>query len=331
MAMVPMVSAEDNSQIATEITDKDIQAIFDSAYGSLPAFHDEKTKTVYLEEYVSPAQKAIDLMESKQYSKAQITAILEKNGYGWNPDTGACWKGTAPTDAEQSLINKIRGEDYSPFDREEESQKLLRHIDDWRQEYRQLKTVSGSTFYGVNDYMKPGQMVTSSSGTTQHVVTTHVGRRPNPSTECWTEAGVADSIADPQRRYFTYDNDEGGWSWHGNAGATTTKNYEIYVTSTLESAGYTYHIWIDGAWVRTGHLAYRENFVDQANEIWADGSNAFSSDPSISEFRDSTLYRSSGNVKWATNVATEFNHVGTAISESRVVSGNAYDWQMWIP
>ena len=236
MAMVPLVSGADDYQISTE--SNDIQAIFDSASEFLPAFHDEKTKTLYLEEYVSPAQKAIDLMESKQYSKAQITAILGKNGYGWNPDTGACWKGTAPTDAEQLLIDKIRGGDYSPFDREDDSQKLLRHIDDWRQEYRQLKTVSGSTFFGVNDYMRPGQMVISSSGTTQHVVTTHVGRRPNPSTECWTEAGVADSIADPQRRYFTYDNDEGGWSWHGNAGATTTKNYEIYVTSTLESAGY---------------------------------------------------------------------------------------------
>jgi hypothetical protein len=194
-----------------------------------------------------------------------------------------------------------------------------------------MKTTSGTTYFGVNDYMKPGQMVTSSSGTNQHVVTTHVGRKPSPSTECWTEAGVADSVADPQRRYFTYDNDEGGWSFHGNAGASTLSNYEIYVTSTQESAGYKYHIWLDSAWVRSGHLAFRENFIDQANEIWADGSNPFSSDPSITEFKDSTLYQSSGNDRWATNVPTNFNSVGSSISESRVVSGNAYDWQMWIP
>jgi len=341
MAMIPVVSAEvqegttglnDNiSDSANELMkNQDIQTIIGAAISSERIQVDEKNQT-FLNLYESPGEKIIKGMKTRAYSDSQITVVLSSQGYSWDPKTGACWKGTAPTEAELKIINQIRGKNYSPFNRESTLQKTALATTSLRQEYRQMRTTSGTTYFGVYDYMKPGQMVTSSTGTYQHVVTTHVGRKTSSTTECWVEAGVADSVADPQRRYFTYDNDEGGWSFHGNAGAADVSTYQIYVSDTLESAGYKYNVWINGNWVRTGHLAFRQNYVDQANEIWADGTNAFSSDTSITNFRDSYLYHNNGYSWWATNVPTDFNSVGSRISQSKVVSGNAYDWQMWIP
>jgi hypothetical protein len=339
MVIVPIVSATDpeiavkgNSSLNVEelLKSPEILEILKTAglNDKIPADGRDQSR---LNAYISPAEVIIREMQNMKYSEPQITEVLESQGYGWVPQTGACWKGTAPTEDELKIINQTRGTNYSPFNRENNVQKSVLGTLSLRQEYRQMRTTSGTAYFGVNDYMKSGQTVTSSTGTYQHVLTTHVGRKPSSSTESWTEAGVAASVADPTRQYFTYDNDEGGWSFHGNAGASTVSNYQIYVTSTLESAGYLYHIWIDGSWVRSGHLAFRENYVDQANEIWADGSYPFSSDTSITEFRDSYLYHSSGYSWWGTNVPTDFNAVGSSISESRVISGNAYDWQTWIP
>ena len=347
MAMVPIVSAadpgiavKDNSSLTAEelLKSPEILKIFvktASLIEKIPADGKDQSR---LNAYISPAGAIIREMQNVKYSESQITAVLKSQGYDWDPQTGACWKGTAPTEDESKIINQTRGKNYSPFDREKNVQKSALATVSLRQECRQMRTTSGTTYFGVNDYMKSGQTVTSSTGTYQHVLTTHVGRKPSSTTESWTEAGVAASIADryegnadPTRQYFTYDNDEGGWSFHGTAGATTLSNYQIYVTDTLESAGYVYHIWIGGSWVRSGHLAFRQNYVDQANEIWADGSYLFSSDTSITEFRDSYLYHSSGYSWWGTNVPTDFNSGGSSISESRVISGNAYDWQTWIP
>jgi hypothetical protein len=106
------------------------------------------------------------------------------------------------------------------------------------------------------------------------------------------DEGVARSVNDQTRQYFTYDNDEGQWRFHGTADATAFKNYMIYVTSTYESAGYLYHIWINNQWVRDGHLYYRQTKYNCANEIWADGSNPFSHDGTSSYFQNEYLYKS---------------------------------------
>lgn len=341
MAMVPCVSAADayatsGTEVSLPIPDdelvrsNEIQTIIAIAKSNDKPLVDDKNRAE-LDSYISPAETIISAMKKMRYSEDQITVVLKNQGYGWDPKTGACWKGTAPTEAEQKIISQIRGPNYSPFDRDTTVKESIAGTKSLRQEYRQMKTSSGTTYFGVYDYMKPGQMATSSSGTYQHVITTHVGRKPSSTTESWTEAGVADSVVDPTRQYFTYDNDEGLWLFHGTAGSSTLKTYQIYVTDTLESAEYKYHIWIGGSWVRSGHVAFRENYVDQANEIWAEGSNPFSTDTSITEFRDSYLYHSGGYSMWGTNVPTLFNYVGSTISESRVISGSAYDWQMWIP
>jgi hypothetical protein len=130
MAMVPMVSAAqeeqdnpielmDNYSVSTVelMNDPAIKTIIQTAKLSEKIPSGEKNQT-FLNNYESPAEIIIKKMKSKGYSESQITAVLKSEEYGWDPKTGACWKGTAPTEEELKMINQIRGEDYSPFNHE---------------------------------------------------------------------------------------------------------------------------------------------------------------------------------------------------------------------
>ncbi|MDO9325192.1 MAG: hypothetical protein Q7T80_09585, partial [Methanoregula sp.] len=213
LVMIPLVSAADTGIAVNDKTSLTEEELLKSTeileivnmarlYEKIPA--DEKDQS-RLNTYISPAEVIIKELQNKKYSESQITAVLKSEGYNWDPQTGACWKGTAPTDEELKIINQIRGKNYSPFNHQNNVHKSALGTLSLRQEYRQMRTTSGTTCFGVNDYMKSGQTVTSSTGTYQHVLTTHVGRKPSSTTESWTEAGVAASVADPARQYFTYD------------------------------------------------------------------------------------------------------------------------------
>lgn len=59
------------------------------------------------------------------------------------------------------------------------------------QGYYQANQVMNTTGWAcISCDMKPGSIATSSGRTTDHVVTTHVGRAIGPTQSCWTEAGV---------------------------------------------------------------------------------------------------------------------------------------------
>jgi len=322
MAMVPMVSAAgEHSQdstvtqgISDPMKDPEIMEILKNAATrealpeSISGQIDKESKLIsptfdssaesYLNNYVSPSQQLITLMKAKKYSNDQITKLLEKNGYNWDPKTGSSWKGTAPTPEEQKNINRIRGPSYDPFS--VNSHEPDRVVRDWngRAGGALQKVVNENLFFGINCYMSPGSMTIGPSGTFMHVVTTHVGK-PTPSgQEDWIEAGVVNSMNDPYARYFTFDNDEGEWQFHGAAETGVFKNYLIYVTSNYDPAGYMYHCWIDNNWVRSGHLKARETGINYANEIWTLGTNWFSHDSTNPTFQYGYLYKSSGLQLW---------------------------------
>lgn len=68
-----------------------------------------------LNAYVNPVRLMIEDLKSKNCSDEEITEELKKHGYGWYPETGACWVGTPPSDEQLEIIREIRGPDYSPF------------------------------------------------------------------------------------------------------------------------------------------------------------------------------------------------------------------------
>ncbi|KQC10048.1 MAG: hypothetical protein PHR63_09995 [Methanoregulaceae archaeon] len=320
-------------QIAAAGYDLEIQSIFDSAadYEKYPQMEDPQEEVQFLESYVSPAQKAINAMKARQYSDEQITSVLNEHGYGWDPKTGSCWKGRAPTPEEQKDINYIRGPNYSPFTQINESFSETEK-DGTRDSAAgaTMNLVDENTYFGINLYMCPGDMAISSTGTFQHVVTTHVGKRKPSGADDWTEAGVARSMNDPTRQYFTYDNDEGGWQFHGTASSSASKNYKIYITSTYESAGYVYHIWIDGSWKRSGHLYYRQTKYNCANEIWALGSNPFSHDATSSDFQNIYLYKTTGYQWWGNYPATQtYWSPDNPPYETHYMYGSSWRWLTW--
>ena len=332
MVMVPIVSAND-SETTPSLTDKEIQAIFDSASVSetQPSSLNPQAESFYLEQYISPARKAIDLMRTKKYTSDQITAMLKKNGYGWDPSTGSCWKGRDPTPEEQKMIDKIRGPGYSPFPESLNGSRQSGNIvTTLRQRSALMNLADENTYFGINYDMTPGDMAISSSGTTFHVVTTHVGKIKPNGQEDWTEAGVIRSVNNLARQYFTYDNNEGEYRFHGTTGSSTSTTYRIYVTNTYESGGYLYHIWIGGTWVRDGHLYYRQTKYNCANEIWADGSNPFSHDATSSVFQNEYLYKSSGYQFWGNYLATiTYWSPGNPPYESHAMNGNAWRFTTW--
>jgi hypothetical protein len=68
-----------------------------------------------LNKYVPPVEKLISDLKAQGMDDENITEVLAEQGYGWYPETGAWWKGTAPTGEQQKNIDIIRGPDYSPF------------------------------------------------------------------------------------------------------------------------------------------------------------------------------------------------------------------------
>lgn len=95
--------------------DEEIAAMLDAAPEESPSSPDPRKEMQNMEEFISPAQNAIRAMKARNYSDNQITEILTIYGYGWEPGTGACWKGEAPTPEEQKIIDQARGQGYSPF------------------------------------------------------------------------------------------------------------------------------------------------------------------------------------------------------------------------
>jgi len=56
-----------------------------------------KEEVEKLNEFESPVAILIDELKSKNYTTEDIMRELAKQGYGWDPKTGACWKGTPPS------------------------------------------------------------------------------------------------------------------------------------------------------------------------------------------------------------------------------------------
>ncbi|MFN3384881.1 MAG: hypothetical protein ACK401_08325, partial [Archaeoglobaceae archaeon] len=142
----------------------------------------------------------------------------------------------------------------------------------------------------------------------------------------WTEVGVIRSVNDYRWQLFTYDNDEGGYRFHGTTTADTFNNYIIYVYPN--SNEHIYNIWIDGNWVRQGHLPYLENYVNQANEVWS-ATLIFTPDTNVADHKRPFLYIGDGAIWWDENVPTEWWGYDI-VRERHFMDDSAWRFQTWV-
>jgi len=183
-------------------------------------------------------------------------------------------------------------------------------------------------YNGIYTNLKPGSLAISQGQTTYHLVTTHVGKSNNGN-PFWTEAGVIRSLGTPAWRYFTYDNDEGGWVYHGNTSENTWSTYNIYVTTTHEAAGWKYITLINGAFARGGHLPSYTNQADQCNEAWSD-TNTWTNDTNSACHDQPKLYNGGSQTIWWDNTVP--THPWTIAPEKyqMFMLGPAYRYITWV-
>ncbi|MCJ7773486.1 MAG: hypothetical protein MUP22_10185 [Desulfobacterales bacterium] len=259
---------------------------------------------------VNPVEPKIAEFKAKGMTDAQITVELRKLGMGWDPNSGAT-----------GLI----GESPSPEELGMPRTKSMPGSSSSRS-YIQ-KSVAFATpswdYTGIGNYMYPGSMPIDDDETYTHYITTHLGR-PYPYFE-WTEVGVLARNTTAYVWYFTYDNDEqiyGDYmALHGvKSNLYTADAYAIMLNGTYDSSfgGYWYDIYINWSWKRNGHLTFRGNEANDANEIFSDTGD-FTEDSGC-KFHDNYLYNYYYNwINW--NASTDYD----------VYDASGYmDWDVWI-
>ena len=247
-----------------------------------------------LSNFVDPVTEKVEEMKAKGMNNSEIIEALEKQGMGYYPETGATWIGRKPT---LEKLQKLPPRRY-PF--KDVPSSPLTTVSEANQS-NQLMGTKNQSYNGFYNCMKPGSLAVEDEGTYWHVVTTHIGRGGH-----WTEVGVIRGACPPSTwEIFTYDDDEGGYVFHGLTNQSAYTQYMILVSNVYESSGWRYNILINGSWVRSGHLPFYENGVDQANEAWS-YTNTWTTDTIPAIHKDSLLFVNSTIICWNESVHSEW-------------------------
>lgn len=234
--------------------------------------------------YVNPATQKIRELKAEGMTETQITAELERQGMGWDPQTGAVWKGKAinVTMPKMSLLSD------SSLNASRTSSAVSLTNSYWMA-WEIMKGAS-DLYQGCANYMSPGSIATSQGATDIHWVTMHLGREWPNGNDCWTEVGVARSFntlyaPGPGVWYFTYDNDEGSYVIVRQKTNGNTQDQYVIMYSYWDDWGYLqgvggwfYDTFINGEWVRGGHLWADDSGFDCADEICSFQQNSWTID-----------------------------------------------------
>jgi len=105
------------------------------------------------------------------------------------------------------------------------------------------------------------------------------------------------------------------------------------VSNIHEPSGWKYNILINGSWVRSGHLPFYENGVDQAHEVWS-YTGVWTTDTVPTVHKDPLLFVNSSPMWWNESVPTErfwmFYYITNSVRELRYLSGSAWRYETWV-
>jgi hypothetical protein len=145
----------------------------------------------------------------------------------------------------------------------------------------------------------------------------------------WVETVVRHNLGDTYK-WYTYDNDENGWSYYmdKNTATTSADTYTIMLDGTNDGSGWKYDVWINYQWVRSGHLA---NLFVQGGfqkEVYSD-TGTFTNDASHAVYYRDWLHNANGWSYWTNAVSTWWS-APSPIHESHNMGAVSYDWETWV-
>jgi parallel beta-helix repeat protein len=280
------------------------------------------TSVAELSNFVDPATLKVEEMKALGMNDTEIVEALKPLGMGYYPKTGATWIGRTPTPEELQNLPPRR----YPFKDVPPSQLIIPSEAEQKQ---QLMETKNQNYNGFCNYMKPGSLAVEEEGSYWHLATTHIGRGGN-----WTEGGVIRGASPPSTwGIFTYDDDEGGYVFHDITNQSEYKQYLILVSNLQEPSGWRYNILINGNWVRSGHLPFYENGVDQAHEVW-NYTSVWTTDTMPAVYKDPLLFVNSSILWWNESVPTErnwmFYYITNPVRELRYLFGPAWRYETWV-
>jgi hypothetical protein len=265
--------------------------------------------------FVDPVTLKIQEFRVQGLKDEQITAELEKLGMGWYPETGATWVG-------RTLTPKGVAEmpDTTPAKPPAKEGIALRSVG----RTSNMRTSSAS-WTGVASDIVSGSMSVSSQGTRYHYVSMQLGSLDSGTN--WVETVVTHNYGQAYK-WYTYDNDEGGWSYYRtkNTATSAADNYVIMLDGTQD--GRNYDVWINNNWVRSGHLSNLWVQAGFQKEVFSD-SGQFTNDGSHAVYYKNWLHNAQGWPYWTSAVNTWWSSA-YPVRETHYMAASSYHWETWV-
>lgn len=152
--------------------------------------------------------------------------------------------------------------------------------------------------------IKPGSLVISLTGTTNHDITSHMGYSNGGSNWDWIEAGIRRDVQGSSLGPFTiytYWGKGGSEAWYCpsgfSVGPDTSVSFAMELSGPYNSQynGYPYDFYVNNQWIRRIYMNSISNTVDWANEIWRQSSsNNYDRDSSNAQVYEGIMQSNSG-------------------------------------
>jgi hypothetical protein len=271
--------------------------------------------------FVNPVALKIQEFRSQGLSDEQITPKLAELGMGWYPQTGATWLGRSLTAEELAKMPPITPVASPENALSQEPNMLL----DMSARVSSMRTKSYS-FTGVSAEIVANSMSSSSGQTQYHYVCMQLGDLDG--TTNWAETVVTHNAGEPYK-WFTFDSDEGDWSFYMNKNTPSyaTDTYVIMLDGTY-SGGWKYDVWINYQWVRSAHLSSLWVQAGLQKEVYST-TGQFTNDASHSVFYRNWLHNAGGWSSWTNSVGTKWSAM-YPIREAHSMGVSSYYWETWV-
>jgi len=268
-------------------------------------------------DFVDPVTLKIQEFRAQGLNDEQITAELEELGMGWYPETGATWVGRTLTPEELAEMPP-----RAPAKKTSDEAGIRGLVSK-----TSCMRTSSASWTGVASDIVSGSMSVSSGQTQYHYVCMQLGSLDSGTN--WVETVLTHNLGETYK-WYTYDNNEGGWSYYKNKNTaiTAADNYVIMLDGTQDGDGWHYDVWINYNWVRRGHLSNLWVQAGFQKEV-SSSTGQFTNDASRTKFYPNWLHNAQGWPYWTNAVSTWWSNANP-VRETHSMGAVSYRWETWV-